>query len=276
MRPGNGALLALCMAVAFLLTGGQHVEAQQLRGRVLDSSNGQPVQLAAIWLLDRDRETVALAMADSVGRYFLTVPDSGEYFIAAERFGYFETESPLLSIAATRDYDLDLELRPEPIRVEGVDVTVQNDQVIEWLKLEFGVNPAQFFGFRVLQGQRLQEAKLKGEFNPTQTLRWLYFPVSHGRCVTINSVHIPDNPSLMAGPRTRAFEPGGVPAGTRQPEEEPNGPDECGGSGLYVDDRAMPPALIDDVDMGSIAIVVTLPNSVRMYTYDFNWAFRQD
>jgi hypothetical protein len=266
------AVAALVLAVA------GEAEAQQLRGRVLDSSNGQPVQLAAVWLLDRDRESVALAMADSVGRYFLTVPDSGEYFIAAERFGYFETESPLLSIAGTRDYDLDLELRPEPIRVEGVDVTVQNERVIDWLKLEYGVNPVQFFGFRVLQGERLQEAKMKGKFNPTETLRWLYIPVSHGRCVTINGIQVPESESLMRGLRNRAFQPGDVPAGTlpRGALSEPNGPDECGGGGLYVNDRAMPPELIDDVDMTSIALVVTLPNTVRMYTYDFNWAFRQD
>ena len=28
------------------------------------------------------------------------------------------------------------------------------------------------------------------------------------------------------------------------------------------------------IDMTKIAVVVTLPNEVRMYTYDFNWAFR--
>ena len=276
MRPWKDTALPLWVAGALLASGAAHAEAQQLRGRVLDSSNGQPVQMAAVWLLDRDRETVVMAMADSVGRYALTVPDSGEYFIAAERFGYFETESPLLAISGNRDYDLDLELRPEPIRVEGVGVTVRNERVIDWLRLEFGVNPVQFFGFRVLQGERLQEAKLRGKLNPTQTLRWLYVPVSHGRCVLINQVHIPDN-SGMAGPRNRAFT-GIAPAGTRSraEQEASNGPDRCPGGGLYVNDRPIPPELIDSVEMSSIGVIVTLPNGVRMYTYDFNWAFRQD
>jgi hypothetical protein len=44
---------------------------------------------------------------------------------------------------------------------------------------------------------------------------------------------------------------------------------------LMVDDRVIPNELIDTVDMTSIAVVVTLPGSVRMYTYEFNWAFRR-
>lgn len=256
------------------------VDAQQIRGRVVDSSNGSPVQLAAVWLLDRDRGPIDLAMADSLGRYFLTVPDSGEYFIVGERFGYFETESPLLSIRDDRDYDLDLELRPEPIRVGGLDVAVRNEQVVDWLSLEYGRNPAEFFGFRVLQGARLQEAKTRGKLNPTQTLRWLYIPVSHGRCVSINVVHQPESVSLMAGPRNRAFEAGSAPVGTVEREELsaiPDGePAECDAGSLFVNDRRIPNEQIDHVDLTTIAVVVTLPNAVRMYTYDFDWAFRDE
>jgi hypothetical protein len=47
----------------------------------------------------------------------------------------------------------------------------------------------------------------------------------------------------------------------------------CGS--LMVDDRVIPNELIDTVDMTSIAVVVTLPGLVRMYTYEFNWAFRR-
>jgi hypothetical protein len=42
-----------------------------------------------------------------------------------------------------------------------------------------------------------------------------------------------------------------------------------------VDDRVIPNELIDTVDMTSIAVVVTFPGWVRMYTYEFNWAFRR-
>lgn len=138
MRPVERLPVAVRLAALLLACAVFAVPAQcqQIRGRVHDAANDAPVQLAGVWLLDGDREQVALAMADSVGRYFLTVPGSGEYFIVADRFGYFATESPLLAISGDRDYELDLELRPEPIGIAALDVTVRNEQVVEWLTLE--------------------------------------------------------------------------------------------------------------------------------------------
>ena len=67
-----------------------------------------------------------------------------------------------------------------------------------------------------------------------------------------------------------------MPAGTRDRGEESSDGDGCGGTALWVNDRLVPNSLLDTVDMRSIAVVVTLPNLVRMYTYDFDWAFRED
>lgn len=276
----RATVLVAVGAIALLAALADQGHAQLIRGRVVDSANGSPVELAAVWLLDRDRGQVDLAMADSVGRYFLTVPSSGEYVIVAERFGYFETESPLLAISDDRDYDLDLELRPEPMGIRGVDVAVRNEQVVDWLTLEIGRDPTEFFGFRVLQGSRLQQAKTRAKFNPTETLRWLFIPVQHGRCVSINVVHRSEIVSPMTGPRGRPFDPSGVPAGTVARDEvastSGSDPDECSAGSLYVNDRRIPNDRIDSIDLRTIAVVVTLPNTVRMYTYDFGWAFRQE
>lgn len=72
------ALAWFAVSIAALLNvfGRSPVGAQQVRGRVVDGSNGRPVQLAGVWLLDRHREQVDLARADSLGRYFLTAPGS--------------------------------------------------------------------------------------------------------------------------------------------------------------------------------------------------------
>ena len=273
-------LAGVTAACALLVVVAAPAHAQQIRGRVLDSSTGTPVPLTGVWLLERDRDQVDLAMADSLGRYFLTVPDSGEYFIVAERFGYFETESPLLGISGTRDYDLDLELRPEPLRVEGLEVTVRNEQVSSWVQGELGLlmPPEALFGYRVLQGERLMEAKTQAAFNPTETLRWLYVPVSHGRCVSINATPRAEPiSSLMVGARNQAFGEGAA-TGTASREEVPasasRDPDACAGGSLWVNDRRVPNEHIERVNMSTIAVVVTLPNMVRMYTYDFDWAFR--
>jgi hypothetical protein len=272
--------LPVLSAVALLLALAAPAGAQQIRGRVLDSSNGMPVPLTGVWLLDGERGQVDLAMADSLGRYFLTVPDSGEYFIVAERFGYFETASPLLAIAGTRDYDLDLELRPEPLRVEGLDVTVRNEQVSSWVQGELGllVPPQGIFGFRVLQGERLTEAKTRARFDPTETLRWLYIPVSHGRCVSINATPRAERiASAVSGVGSPAFGEGAATGTVAREDLMPaptSDPDACNGGSLWVNDRRVPNEHVDRLDMSRIAVVVTLPSMVRMYTYDFDWAFR--
>ncbi len=252
--------------------------AQTVRGSVLDASNAQPVPTAGVYLLDRQRHTVGVAMADSLGRWALTVPDSGAYFLVAERFGYRDTESPLLAVSTSRDYTLDLELRPEPLGLGPLTVTVRNDQVVEWLTRELGGNPSAAFGFRLLQGDRLSEAKARGRMNPTETLRWLYIPVSHGlECVSVN-VFPRARTVGFRGPREGAFgTPGAPPPATRsmdqiRSEAEEDSGHACGT--LLLNDRVIPNEQIDGIDLSSVAVIVALPGSVRMYTYDFDWSFR--
>lgn len=271
------AVLGLGLFLGVAMVSAPALSAQTVRGSVLDATNGHPVPTAGVYLLDRERRTLTVAMADSLGRWALTVPDSGAYFLVAERFGYRDTESPLLALSGTRDYAVDLELRPEPLGLGPLTVTVRNEQVVEWLTREFGGNPSAAFGFRLLQGDRLAEAKAKGGMKPTETLRWLYVPVRHGgECVSINVVPRAETLTFR-GPRGGAFAaPGAPPPATRSMEQirsdfEERGSD-CGS--LWVNDRSVPNEQLERIDLSSIAVIVALPGSVRMYTYDFDWSFR--
>lgn len=72
--------------------------------------------------------------------------------------------------------------------------------------------------------------------------------------------------------------PGAVPAGTVSREalaaEAEADAEGCNAGSLYVDDRRVPNEHLDSVDLSTIAIVVTLPGTVRMYRYGFDWSFR--
>lgn len=266
------------VAVFVLLTAvAPSAEAQTLTGRVLDASNEQPVSVAGIYLLDRDREGVAMAMADSTGRWVLVAPSGGEYFLVVQRFGYVDVESPLFAIEDGKDYALDFEMRPEPLGLAPVTVTVRNEELIDWLRLEMGVNPVSLFGFRILQGSRLEEARLKGRNKPTETLRWLYIPVSHGlECVMVNTYSRPRSVSSFRGARVSQLPAAGqVPSGTSSFEERLRNPSRGCGS-LYLNDRPIPNEQLEHIDMSRVAVIVTLPGLVKMYTYDFDWAFRDE
>ena len=244
---------------------------RRVQGRVLDARSGDPIAVAGVHLLADDERPLALAMTDSAGTYSLMVPSTGgEHALLVQGAGYHEREMPLPTAGAA----LDFALEPEAFELDPLTVRVRNEEVVDWLTLALGANPAQFFGFRVLQGARLAEAKRRGQARPTETLRWLYVPVWHGgACVAINITPRAVS-AASGGPRVGPFLPGAAPGGTSSSGEHQAGPepDRCGR--LYVDGRMVPNDRIEEIDMSTISVVTTLPGEVRMFTYDFDWAFR--
>ena len=238
---------------------GPGAAAQEIRGRVTDAENGAPVGLAAVILLDAERRPRASGAAGVDGRYRIAAPGPGEYYLVVERLGYFGNETPLLALESEGVYGVDVEMRPEPFRLDPLRVTVENERLERFLTLSFGQHPATLPGYRAIQGLRLEEAKLKAKDN-TDLLRWLYIPVSHGRRVCVGTFGAPLPPRTWAE-RTNA-------------EAEPAAPGRQCGS-LYVDGYRCRNELIEEIDMDRIAVIVTVEGAVHMYTRDFDWTFRR-
>ena len=72
--------------------------AQEIRGQVVDANNGIPVALAGVYVLDGERSVVVAAAADTAGYYSIAPPGAGEYYLAVQRLGYFENETPLFEV----------------------------------------------------------------------------------------------------------------------------------------------------------------------------------
>lgn len=236
--------------LGFLLATAAPLCAQQIQGRVVDASSGAPVGLAGVFLLDAERAVVIGSSTDAAGYYRIEAPEAGDYYLFVQRLGYFENETPLLAVGPDGPYGVNVEMRPEPIRLDPLEVAVRNERLERFLTLDLGVNPNSLFGYRAIQGLRLQEAKLKARDN-TDLLRWLYIPISHGRLVCIN-----------AGGRPLPERGGNRNLGERQ----------CGK--LTVDGFVVRNEHIESVDFDRIAVVVTLPGEVRLYTREFEWDYR--
>ena len=256
-RARTGAIvlgLIACLAGAL----GAPASAQTVRGRVIDPSNERPVQLAAVALLDRDHGQVVVTLADSAGWFALDVPEAGEYYLFAHRLGYHETLSPLLAISDTLAYELDLELRPEPIGLDPITVTVRNEELLRWWQLRFGINPSEIPGFRVVQGERLDEAKRRAADN-TGILRFLYIPITHGHDVCI-------------GVSPRAVRGGWHRAPPVTPPAAVAGFQSCGK--LYLNDEQVANDQIESIDMAAVTVIATYWGAVHLYTGDFDGSFR--
>lgn len=242
IRHSLSGLLTLFFMLFFAATDAR---CQEIRGRVLDSSNGQPVRTAGVFLLDSERGQVAVSIADSLGRYRLPVPTAGEYFLFVQRIGYYETESPLLAVSVDRRYDVDLEIRPEPIALDPLLVGVRNDQFERWMKRRYNGSSNGLFGYRVIQGLRLEEARLRSKTS-TDLFRWLFIPVSNGieACVGWRIPEVERATQRMLSPT-------------------------CGK--VIVDDIPYPAEHLDGVDLKGIGIVVVRPPDVLIFTRGFRW-----
>lgn len=127
------------LALVAVLAPPTSADAQTIQGRVLDQENEQPVGGAIVILVEREGDERVRALADSVGRFIVTPPEAGEYYVVAERFGYFETRSPLIALSTEGTAALDLLLVPEPIGLEGIEVSVEERAELELEQL--GLTP---------------------------------------------------------------------------------------------------------------------------------------
>ncbi len=270
--PGS---LTVAGAFGMLALSAAGVDGQVIQGQLIDAVNGAPVGLAGVFILNADRDVLVGSASDTAGFYSIETPDPGEYYLHVQRIGYFENETPLFRADAGRTYSVDIEMRPEPFRIDPLSVTVRNEELDAFLTLELGENPNGLFGYRAHQGRSLQEAKLGARDN-TEILRRLQIWVSHGRQVCISSV---------ASGRA-SLPPRGGFAPVRDPDtgalidrrtgkvlwtDEGSDP-SCGA--LYLDGYRVPNEQLEQVDMDAVAVVVTLPGSVRLFTRDFDWTMR--
>ena len=105
--------------------------AQTILGRVLDQANEEPVSDVLVTLVTAEGQQRLRAITDVNGRFRLTPPESGEYRLSTERFGYYETTSPLIALGVDGEAPLELMIVPQPVGIEGVEVTVEERAEVE-------------------------------------------------------------------------------------------------------------------------------------------------
>lgn len=260
----------LAVVTLALALGWARASAQSIRGRVVDESTDSLVSQAGVFLMDTDRNVVSSALGDDSGLYDLPVPAAGEYYLHVQRLGYFETESPLVEVRATRDYVVDFSLRPEPIRLDGIQVEVpqgrQNRwaserlrtmQFLEWKPVY--ASPAALFGFRLITGMQLAEAKFKSD-DTIDLLRWLYVPVYNtgdGLCANLQP------------PRARRR--GWRTSTSDDVADRPSGVWGC--AHVYVDGRPFPAEHLATLAPGVVHAVMVLGGELHIITVGFEAKF---
>ncbi len=119
---------ALVVLVAAFSLGGAlaPVEAQTLRGRILDSVTREPVMLAYVGLITEGQSMAVAALADTEGVFEVTAPDPGQYFIYISRTGYETLMDGVFELGEDGVFDVQIGLKPMPVELEEVVVEAES------------------------------------------------------------------------------------------------------------------------------------------------------
>ncbi len=118
---------AAVMLVGMSLAPG--AQAQVVKGRVTSGAASQPVEGAAISLLDSSGARVGGMFSDALGEFAITAPTSGRYTVRAVRIGYRPTEGASIAIDAGQVVEESLVMEPVPVALPTV-VTQGDDRCV--------------------------------------------------------------------------------------------------------------------------------------------------
>lgn len=96
--------------------------AQSVRGVLLDAITTRPIAQATVTLLDSLDGIVATVVTDSVGRFLIASPTTGQYRMRIRRIGYQPATSGAISFQKNKVWQLTLELAPLSTELEPVTI----------------------------------------------------------------------------------------------------------------------------------------------------------
>ena len=163
-------LLALTMSALVASTA----SGQVLGGVVVEEGTGRPIAGAVLHLLNEEGDGLAVALADSLGRYLLQVDGPGSYRIATEAYGYVPFLSHLLAVGQG-EYSIDVELARAPFGLPGLEVAADRYAELErGLRLVIGLHPRSLRYAPILR-PTIDEHLAKGRGLPG-LVRWSNLP----------------------------------------------------------------------------------------------------
>ncbi|HET7550815.1 MAG TPA: carboxypeptidase regulatory-like domain-containing protein [Gemmatimonadaceae bacterium] len=119
--------IATAMLVGIVLVS--RAQAQVVRGAVTSGAGGQPIQGAAVSLMDSSGARIGGLFSDAAGDFSISAPAPGRYIVRAVRIGYRPAQSAPLVIGAGQVVEQQLVMDPVPVALPAV-VTRGDDRCV--------------------------------------------------------------------------------------------------------------------------------------------------
>jgi hypothetical protein len=101
------------------------VSGQAIIGKVLNDSNGEPIAVADVQLLDMQGTTRARAVSDTAGLFRLVAPVPGKYTLRAALIGYATTVSKPLELKEGLELNIEVRLNTQAVPHEPLRVVAE-------------------------------------------------------------------------------------------------------------------------------------------------------
>jgi len=121
-----GGTSACVLALAVLVLSAVLVEqsaAQVIRGQVVDATTQEPIPSAFVALLDSAGQQRGGALSGNTGAFILRVPQAGRYTLRAERIGYEDSRSRILTVRDKQTVTYRFAISTKAVDLEGLKVT---------------------------------------------------------------------------------------------------------------------------------------------------------
>jgi hypothetical protein len=113
---------ALMLLVVLVFSTTTPLDAQSVRGRLLDAETDAAIAGGTVTLLSQDSLPLQSALSDETGTFLLQAPEAGGYRLFAERIGYRSAASPIIEMEARDTLTVEYRLSTEAVLLRPVTV----------------------------------------------------------------------------------------------------------------------------------------------------------
>lgn len=126
-RRVRGTLLVILMAA--LAATPALIDAQTISGTLLDLNTDRPIQFGLVMLYTTEGDSVTQAVSDARGRFTVTSPEPGSFFMLAAALGYEETRAGIFELGRDGRMQVEYRLPSEPLPLDALMVSVDRPVV---------------------------------------------------------------------------------------------------------------------------------------------------
>jgi Carboxypeptidase regulatory-like domain len=109
--------IAIVLAVSTAPAG-----AQTISGRLLEAGSDRPIEIGVIELVSESGESVAKVLSGTGGRFSITAPSPGSFWMVANAYGYRQARDGVFEVGIDGTLTVDFRIVPDPLELEALVV----------------------------------------------------------------------------------------------------------------------------------------------------------